>query len=226
MSKVLMIAAAWGVLSTAAVVQAADAVAAAPEIHRVVVDNPHVRILETRFVARHTVSAHAHPPRVVVVLSPSRVRIKTADGKTEIVDRKAGEVYWAEPTEHSMEAIIGEVHEIETELKQPPPPSPPHSARDVPDLFPDLARIVFENSRVRVIDLRGEAGQKFPFHFHPARVMVRLEAARLLANMDSPEKRHVTDFRPGDASWADPVEHADMVLLGEFHMISIEMKSR
>lgn len=56
--------------------------------------------------------------------------------------------------------------------------------------------------------------------------MVRLGAGRLLANMDSPEKRHVTDFRPGDAARADPVEHADMVLLGEFHMISIEMTSR
>jgi quercetin dioxygenase-like cupin family protein len=190
MSKMLMIAAAWGVLSAATVMQAADPVAVAPEIHRVVVDNPRVRILETRFVAGHTVSAHAHPARVVVVLSPSRVRIKMTDGKTEIVDRKAGEIYWAEPTEHSIEAIFGEVHEIETELKQPPPPSPAHSARDVPDLFPDLARIVFENSRVRVIDLRGEAGQRFPFHFHPARVMVRLGAGRLLSNMDSPERRH------------------------------------
>ncbi len=226
MPKMLVIAVAWGVLSAAAMVKAADAVAAAPEIHRVVVDNPHVRILETRFVPGHTAPTHAHPARIVVVLSPSRSRIKTAEGTTKIVDRKAGEVYWDEPTEHSMEAIIGEVHEIETELKQPPPPSPPHTARDVPDLFPDLARIVFENSRVRVIDLRGQAGQRFPFHFHPARVMVRLGAGRLLANMDSPEKRHVTDFRLGDASWADAVEHADMVLLGEFHTISIEMKSR
>lgn len=81
MSK--MLAAGWGVLCAATMVQAADAVAIAPEIHRVVVDNPHVRILETRFVTGHTVSAHAHPAWVVVGLSPSRVRIRMADGKTD-----------------------------------------------------------------------------------------------------------------------------------------------
>lgn len=225
MPKTAIVAALWGTLTVVGPAHSADAVIAAPEIHRVVVDNSYVRVLETRFAAGRVVPLHAHPARVVVVLSPSRMRIKTGDGKVEIADLRAGEVFWSDATEHSMEVITGEAHEIETELKQPPPPRPPHSARDVPDLFPELARIAFENARVRVIDIRGEAGQSFPFHFHPARVMVRLGSGRSIVNNPN-QKPHVTDFRPGDASWADPIEHSDSVLLGEFHMISIEMKSR
>jgi len=49
--------------------QAPDAVAAAPDIHRLVVDNPYVRVLETRFRAGQRVTLHAHSARVVVVLN-------------------------------------------------------------------------------------------------------------------------------------------------------------
>src|ERR1041385_8042160 len=69
------------------------------------------------------VPLHTHPARVVVVLSPSRMRIKNGDGKGAIAKRRAGEVFWSDPTEHSMEVIAGEAHEIEPELKQPPSPS-------------------------------------------------------------------------------------------------------
>jgi quercetin dioxygenase-like cupin family protein len=220
------IVAAWfAILAGAAYAQSADPVTAAPEIHRVVVDNSYVRVLETRFAAGHPVASHVHPARVVVVLSPSRARIKTRDGKIEIADHKTGDVFWSDPIEHSQEAITGVVHEIETELKQPVPPRPAHTARDVPDLFPQLARVIFENDRVRVIDIRGEPGQSFPFHFHPARVLVSLGSGRSTVTNPN-EKPHLTDYRPGNTSWAEPIEHFDAVLLGVFHNISIEIKSR
>ena len=81
--------------------QSPDAVAAAPEIHRVVVDNQYVRVLETRFVAGQRVTVHAHPARVVVVLDHSRTRVTSTDGKAEIVDHKLGDVFWSDPTAHS-----------------------------------------------------------------------------------------------------------------------------
>jgi quercetin dioxygenase-like cupin family protein len=159
--------------------QSPDAVGAAPEIHRVVVDNQYVRVLETRFTAGQRVLLHAHPARVVVALNNSRLRVTSPDGRTEIVDHKVGDVFWSDPTAHSLEAIAGEVHDIETEIKSAMPPAPDHSAQGVPELFPQLARVVFENTRVRVVDLRGQPGQAFPLHFHPARVIVRLGSARM-----------------------------------------------
>lgn len=205
--------------------QRVDPVAADPEIHRIAVDNSYVRVLETRFAAGHIVPLHAHPARVVVVLSASQIRNRTGDGKVEILDRRAGEVFWSEPTEHSIRAITGEAHEIEIELKQASPPRPSHSARDVPDLFPELARVVLENARVRVIDIRGNPGQSFPLHFHPARVIVNLGTARSIVTNPN-EKPHLVDYRPGNAYWGEPIEHFDAVLVGALHNISIEMKGR
>ena len=211
--------------SAAAASAQSDAVAVAPEVHRVVIENAFVRVLETRFAAGHPVPSHTHRRRVVVVLSASRVRNTRGDGKMEIADHRMGDVFWSDATEHSIEVIAGVVHEIETEIKEEAPPRAGHTARDVAERFPELARVLLENDRVRVIDLRGEAGQGFPFHFHPARVIVNLGSARSVVTIPN-KAPYITDYHPAAAYWAEPIEHSDAVLLGIVHNISIEIKSR
>jgi hypothetical protein len=156
-------------------------------------------------------------------LEPSRVRAASTDGRTEILDHKLGDVFWSDATAHSLEAIAGEVHEIEAEIKPAMPLSTSHSAREVSELFPQLARVVFENERVRVVDLRGEPSQAFPLHFHPPRVMVRLGAARMKVT-DPDGKTRLSDQQFGFTSWGDPVQHSDAVVIGVFHVIDIELK--
>jgi quercetin dioxygenase-like cupin family protein len=205
--------------------QSSDAVAVAPDIHRVVVDNQYVRVLETRFRPGQRVALHSHPARVIVVLDNSRTRVTSQDGRAEIVDHKVGDVFWSDPTAHSLEAITGEVHEIETEIKPTMPPVTDHSAQGVSELFPQLARIVFENARVRVVDLRGEPSQAFPLHFHPPRVTVRLGSARMRI-IDPDGSTRLTDQQFGFTNWGDPVQHSDAVVIGVFHVIDIEQKAR
>ena len=204
--------------------QAPDAVAVAPDIHRVIVENQYVRVLETRLRPGQQVAMHSHPARVVVALDHSRVRVTAQDRRTEIVDHKPGEIIWSDPTVHSLEAISAEMHEIEMELKSATPPATDHSAREVSELFPVLARAVFENARVRVVDLRGEPGQAFPLHFHPPRVTVRLGSARMTVT-DPDGKVRFTDQQYGFTSWGDPVQHSDAVVSGTFHVIDIELKT-
>jgi quercetin dioxygenase-like cupin family protein len=205
--------------------QAPDAVAVAPDIHRQVVDNPYVRVLETRFRAGQQVRLHAHPARIVVVLNDSRVQVTAQDGRVEVVDHKPGDIFWSEPTVHSLEAIAGDMHEIEVELKSAMPPATDHSVREVSELFPVLARVAFENARVRVVDLRGEPGQAFPPHFHPPRVTVRLGSGRVTVT-DPDGRVHFTDQQYGFTSWGDPVQHSDAVVSGVFHVIDIELKTQ
>ncbi len=72
-------------------------------IHPVFNAEQHIasKFFETRFAEGHVVPLNAHPARVVVVLSPSRTRIKSGDGKVEIADRGAGEVFWSDPNGRS-----------------------------------------------------------------------------------------------------------------------------
>lgn len=67
-----------------------DAVAAAPDHHRVIFENEHVRVLDTRIEAGDTVPVHTHPwPSVVYTLETSDfVRFDITNG-TKLDSREA-----------------------------------------------------------------------------------------------------------------------------------------
>jgi len=220
-TAILLIAWAGGTLPVRA--QGTDAVAVAPEIHRIVLDNLYVRVLETRFHPGSIVPMHSHPGRVVVVLSPARTRVTSPGARPQVLDRSAGEVFWSDSTTHGLEAIAGDVREIEVEIKPSSPAEDQHSARGVPEQFPELARVLVDNRRVRVVDLRAEPGQVFPLHYHPSRVTVRLGDARMIITEVDGRTRW-SDMQFGATSWGDAVQHSDAVVLGVFHVIDIELK--
>lgn len=204
---------------------APDAVAADPDRHRVALENAYVRVLELRAEPGHRIPLHAHPPRAVVVLEGARVRLIRRDGTSELMERKPGEVFWSEAEEHSLEVVAGNLHQIETEIKSGVPPRFVPSAKDVTDITPDLARVVYESPRVRVVDLRAEPGQQFPFHFHQARVTIRLASSRMKFVEQNGTTR-LSDFHTGEASWGDAVEHSDAVLSGSLHLVLVEIKGQ
>src|SRR5262245_25880708 len=97
--------------------QSPDAVTAAPETHRVVVENQYVRVLETRLVANQSIPTHSHPARVTVVLADARTRERLPSGRLDITDRAIGNAVYADPVEHAVDVIAGDLHEIEVEIK-------------------------------------------------------------------------------------------------------------
>ena len=204
---------------------APDAVVADTDSYRIAVENAYVRVLELRAEAGHNSPLHAHPPRAVVVLSGARVRLTRPDGTSELVDRKPGDVFWSDAEEHRLVVVAGSLHEIETEIKGAIPPRFAPSAKDVTDITPELARVIYENASVRVLDLRGEPGQQFPFHFHQARATIRLGSSRMKF-VERNGTTRMADFHPGEVTWGEAVEHSDAVMSGSFHLVLVEIKGQ
>ena len=105
--------------------QAQDAPAVQPRAYRVVLENDKLRVLE--FVSRPGMGVcgtgiHSHPAHLSVALSASKVRVKTADGKSFIGESKLGDVFWSEAETHETENISGkDARALMVELKPAPP---------------------------------------------------------------------------------------------------------
>jgi hypothetical protein len=95
-----------------------DAVAADPEAHHVLFENPHVRVFEGRTSAGRKSPMHSHPPSLYVSLDWMRLRLTLPDGKTVIHDFSPAQVLWFENGgEHSWEALAGGGRVIAVEVK-------------------------------------------------------------------------------------------------------------
>lgn len=104
-------------LSVALAQKAKDSTVVDPDVHKVVLENDHVRVLDARISPGWKSPLHSHPPMLLVSLGSGRFRITGPDGKTQVVDFNPGMVIWRESTEHSWEMVAGEAHVIAVEVK-------------------------------------------------------------------------------------------------------------
>lgn len=95
-----------------------DVVAADPDVHHVLFENPQVRVFEGRASHGRRSPMHSHPPTALVSLDWLRLKLTQPDGKTSIHDFSPGQVLWvANGGEHSWEAIAGNGRVIAIEVK-------------------------------------------------------------------------------------------------------------
>jgi hypothetical protein len=98
--------------------RANDAVAADPDAHHLLFENPHVRVFEGRTSIGRKSPMHSHPPMVLISLDWMRLKLTLPDGKNVIHDFSEGQVLWLENGgEHSWEAIAGGGRVIVIEVK-------------------------------------------------------------------------------------------------------------
>jgi len=106
---------------------ALDALAAAPEHHRLLLENDDVRVLETRISPGATVPVHTHRwPSVLTLLSPGHAvrrddegRILTAARVTDALPEPGVTIWMAAMPPHSVENIgDAEIHLLTVELKR------------------------------------------------------------------------------------------------------------
>ncbi len=96
----------------------ADAVAVAPHMYTVVLENDRVRVLDARAKPGDKSEMHSHPAGVAVTLSGGLVRVTLSDGQTTEVEFKPNEVRYMEPREHAGEILgPGELRIVIIELK-------------------------------------------------------------------------------------------------------------
>jgi hypothetical protein len=99
-------------------VMAEDAVKVSPDKYRVVFENEKVRLLEYRDKPGDVSKMHSHPAHLVYVFDAAKRKFLFADGKTAVVDLKAGDTIWGDAYEHAGENIgTTETHALIFELK-------------------------------------------------------------------------------------------------------------
>lgn len=101
---------------------AQDPVKLSPNMYKILLENDQVRVLEFRAKPGEAEPMHSHPALTVYDITGGRIKLTTADGKSETIDGKAGTAVWSGPTVHRYENIGStETHEIIVELKNAKP---------------------------------------------------------------------------------------------------------
>ncbi len=211
--------------------KAKDAVMVDSDVHRVVLENDHVRVFEARASHGARSAMHSHPPMVFIGLETARVKFGLQDGTSTIFDIHPGQVLWLpDGMEHSWELIGGNVNVIAVEVKSAQkrdaaPVPVKRRADDAVAVDPDVHHVLFENEHVRVFDGRASKGRKSPMHSHPPSLLVTLGQGRgKLTMRDGTSVMH--DYTPGAVTWAgDGMEHSWEMLSGDPRAIVVEVKS-
>lgn len=229
--KILVVLLALSLSTSLSAQTVADALVADPDVHKLVLENEHVRVFEAR-ASRGTASPmHSHPPFVFISLSTARVKLAMPDGKTRLLDTYPGQVIWmGEGGQHSWKLLSGEIHVIAVEIKsalnkQAKLAAVARKANDSVTVDPDTHNVLFDNDHVRVFDGRATKGAKSPMHSHPPTVLVALKSGR--AKVTLPNGQSVLhDYTPASVMWAgEGMEHSWEMLAGDPHVIAIEVKS-
>ncbi len=95
---------------------------------------------------------------------------------------------------------------------------------DAVSVAPDIYTVVFENERVRVLEVRAGPGSGSPMHRHPDSVMYAVaEADIVVVSPDGSE--HHAQIPAGATFWNDATEHS-VRNVGEtpIHFIRVELK--
>ena len=94
-----------------------DATVLDPDYHKVVLENEHVRILESRASPGAKSHMHSHPARVIVSMTAARLKAAFPDGKVQIWDLHPQEVMWMPADVHQWEVVAGEISAFVIEVK-------------------------------------------------------------------------------------------------------------
>jgi len=187
---------------------AQDALAVAPGAYKIDLENQWVRVLRLKLAPQETTAVHVHPNIVGVLLTDVRVTVTNADGTTQQVIRKAGDVlYQPGMPAHSEQNMSDQPLEaVIVELKPGSAGGSAPVSLDPVTLDPEHHPVLIDNPRVRVIRTILEPRLKSPMHEHPHYVVVYL--TELHTTMKMADGREVDNPRkPGEVAWRDALKH-------------------
>jgi quercetin dioxygenase-like cupin family protein len=95
-------------------------------------------------------------------------------------------------------------------------------AQDAVSTQPENNKVLFENDRVRVIEVKFGPGTPLKTHSHPAHVVYMVEGGKAtFTNADG--KATEVETKPGMVRWSDPVTHT-VEASAPAHAIVVELK--
>jgi len=105
-------------VSSAATAQ--DATKAAPNLYKALLENDRVRVMEYVSKPGEKAAMHTHPAHLGYIMSAGKAKFTTADGKSQEIEAKPGQVLWLEPTTHTVENVgTTELRVLVIDLKEP-----------------------------------------------------------------------------------------------------------
>jgi len=97
-------------------------------------------------------------------------------------------------------------------------------AQDAVRVAPDIYKVLLENDRVRVLDVRMKPGGMSSMHSHPAYVIYSLANAKVKFTSPGGESAEV-EIGAGQALWREAESHAvDNLGSTEVHVMLVELK--
>jgi quercetin dioxygenase-like cupin family protein len=88
----------------------------------------------------------------------------------------------------------------------------------------DVYKLILENDRVRVFDIRFKPGQKAVMHGHPDHVVYVLADGKLKLTLPDGKSQEIP-LKAGQAMWIDAGPHAtENIGTTEAHNLAIELK--
>ena len=102
-----------------ATARAQDPVKVDPAHFKVLLNNQQVRIMDVRVKPGEKLPMHSHPNHVIYSFTGGKTKFTLADGKTNTVTFKAGQVVWHDAETHTAENVgKNETHALDIELKK------------------------------------------------------------------------------------------------------------
>jgi beta-alanine degradation protein BauB len=189
--------------------QELDSTKADPQHHDVLFENDQVRVVHYLVPAGEKTAKHSHPDGVNIFLADAHYKNVSEDGKITELQAKAGTAAWRPSLTHLTENIGDKPLEgILVEPKQPHSARPAGSA-DVTTLpiGGKLAKVVFENEKVRVLHYRFEPGQRDEMHGHPDSVQIVLTDTQ--SEVTTPDgKITMVEAKAGQVVWRPALQHS------------------
>ncbi len=97
-------------------------------------------------------------------------------------------------------------------------------ARDAVEVAPHVYTVLFENERVRLLEVRLKPGERSEMHSHPAYVIYGLAEGKVKFSSPSGESAEI-EVKAGDVMWREPEEHAvDNLGSTDAHALLFELK--
>ena len=98
---------------------AQDPLKIAPNAFKEKLNNAHVNVLEFISKPGDKEAMHSHPDMLIYVIHGGKLKSTTADGKSQIIDYKTGDVAWRPAVTHSTENVgTTELKSLLVEIKK------------------------------------------------------------------------------------------------------------
>ncbi|MBV8856569.1 MAG: hypothetical protein JOZ02_06395 [Acidobacteria bacterium] len=208
----------------AASAMAQDPAKVAPDVYKVRLDAPRVRVLEVTGKAGQKAPMHKHPDYVVYNLADGSVRFTDAKGATSDAALKAGEAMWRPAESHASE-VVSDMHALLFELKGPKKAATAGAAKpdDPVKVDPAHFKVLLDNDRVRVLDFTASPGDKIAMHWHPDYITYNFNGGK--TTFTFPKGKPVESVaKAGDVAWHKSETHGSVIGDTGAHVLLVEIK--